>query len=311
MNIRSEILQNLGSTDLVEERYDEETDTVISYRKRGDYVVCNLSSVNLSSAVPAGVLDRLMKIQMRMLDNVIDVNPLPVVAAAETNKRYRPVGAGTFGWANLLALEGIYWESDEAIARADELYEDFAFNAISASVDLAEEKGAYPYFKGSDFDTQAYFELRGYTSPRWMELRERVAKHGIRNGYLMAIAPNSSTAKIGDSTDGIDPLYELLYIEEKKNFKIKVTAPNLDHNTYAYYQKTRYKLDQTKSILQNAKRQRHIDQGISFNMYVFNDIKVRDLLELHMTAWVNDLKTTYYTRSTAAGSIDECEACHS
>ncbi len=133
----------------------------------------------------------------------------------------------------------------------------------------------------------------------------------MRNGWMMAVAPNSSTAKIGGSTDGIDPLYAVEFAEEKKNFKFKVTAPDLNHHTYLYYQRARHELDQIWSIRQNAARQRHVDQSISFNIYVRHDIKAKELLNLHFEAWKQGLKTTYYVRSTSQSEIEECEACHS
>ncbi|MFL6516523.1 MAG: ribonucleoside-diphosphate reductase subunit alpha, partial [Bacillus sp. (in: firmicutes)] len=148
-------------------------------------------------------------------------------------------------------------------------------------------------------------------SDSWNELTGDDGNYGIRNGWLRAIAPNSSTAKIGGSTDGIDPIYSVEYAEEKKNFKFKVTAPDLNHITYDYYRRARHELDQVWSIKQNAARGRHVDQGISFNLYVRHDIKAKDLLNLHMEAWKQGLKTTYYVRSTSQTEIDECEACHS
>ena len=126
----------------------------------------------------------------------------------------------------------------------------------------------------------------------------------------MAVAPNSSTAKIGGSTDGIDPLYEVSYFEEKKNFKFKVTAPGLIYETYEYYRKTRFNLDQMESIRQNAARQRHIDQAVSFNLYVHNTIKAKDLLNIHLSAWKEGLKSTYYVRSTSS-AYSSCESCSS
>ncbi|KPC98085.1 Ribonucleoside-diphosphate reductase NrdZ [Geobacillus sp. BCO2] len=111
-----------------------------------------------------GVLARLIPIQMRMLDNVIDLNNIPVLQAGLTNEKYRAVGLGTFGWHHLLALKGIRWESDEAVRYADELYETIAYLAIQASMELAKEKGSYPAFPGSDWQTGAYFERRGYES---------------------------------------------------------------------------------------------------------------------------------------------------
>ncbi|MDZ5472957.1 ribonucleoside-diphosphate reductase subunit alpha [Bacillus sp. 31A1R] len=309
-NLCTEITQNMSATTIIKEYQDEEGNIVI-VRKPGDFVVCNLSSINLASAFRANVLPRLIPIQMRMLDNVIDLNTLSVGQAEATNKKYRAVGLGTFGWHHLLALEGIHWESEEAIKFADELYEDIAFYTIHSSMELAKEKGAYPSFRGSQWQTGEYFGQKNYTSERWEKLQKDVSEHGVRNGWMMAIAPNSSTAKIGGSTDGIDPLYAVEYAEEKKNFKFKVTAPDLNHHTYDYYRKTRHFLDQHWSIKQNAARQRHIDQGISFNLYVRHDIKAKELLSLHLVAWKQGLKTTYYVRSTSQGELNECEACHS
>ncbi|MBT2669660.1 ribonucleoside-diphosphate reductase subunit alpha [Streptomyces sp. ISL-14] len=309
-NLCTEIAQNLSPSTITDE-YETEDGDVVVVRKSGDFVVCNLSSINLPRAVGSDVLERLIPIQIRMLDNVIDVNNLPVKQASISNKRYRAIGLGTFGWHHLLATQNIYWESDEAVHYADALYEKIAYLTIKASNELAKEKGSYPYFEGSDWHSGDYFELRDYTDQKWMDLKTDVQEHGTRNGYLMAIAPNSSTAKIGNSTDGIDPLYEIEFYEEKKNFKFKVTAPGLTPNTYEYYKKTRFNLDQLESIRQNAARQRHIDQAISFNLYVHNTIKAKVLLDIHLTAWESGLKSTYYVRSTSSEYDNACESCSS
>ncbi|GKV69027.1 hypothetical protein NCCP2716_15250 [Sporosarcina sp. NCCP-2716] len=301
-------MQNMSATEF--ESVTLEDDIVVTRSKPGDFVVCNLSSVNLGKAVPAGVLERLIPIQVRMLDNVIDLNKIPVVQAQRTNSRYRGIGLGTFGWHHLLALEGIQWESDEAVEFADRLYEQIAFLTIRSSMEIAAEKGPYPLFEGSDWANGAYFDKRGYESEQWNELRGQVAKTGIRNGYLMAVAPNSSTSVIAGSTASIDPVFKPFYHEEKKDYKLPVIAPDLNHNTYDVYRRSAYIVDQRWSIKQNAARQRHIDQSISFNFYVPNNIRASVLLNLHMQAWKSGMKTTYYTRSTAS-DIEECEWCHS
>ncbi|MES5265715.1 ribonucleoside-diphosphate reductase subunit alpha [Priestia megaterium] len=307
-NLCTEITQN-QSTTVVTEEITEDGKIIIT-KNPGDFVVCNLSSINLARAVTEDVLERLIPIQVRMLDNVIELNDLPVLQAKLTNQKYRAVGLGTFGWNHLLALKKIAWETDEAIAYCDELYEQIAYLTVQASMNLAKEKGAYPLFKGSDFESGAYFETRKYTSEAWSELRNEVQSNGIRNGYLMAVAPNSSTSIIAGSTASIDPIFRKFYSEEKKNYKIPVTAPDLSPATNWYY-KSVYLIDQHWSIKQNAKRQRHIDQSISFNLYVQNDIRAKELLDLHMAAWKEKLKTTYYVRSTSSEVIEECESCHS
>lgn len=306
-NLCTEITQNQSATTM-DEQYTEDG-KIITVKTPGDFVVCNLSSISLAKAVTENVLERLIPIQVRMLDNVIDLNKIPVLQAKLTNHKYRAIGLGTFGWHHLLALEGIKWESEEAVQYADKLYEKISFLTIQASSGLAKEKGAYPAFEGSAWETGTYFEARGYDSEQWKELQEQVAENGMRNGYLMAVAPNASTSIIAGSTASIDPIFQKVYSEEKKDYKIPVTAPDLSPETTWYY-KSAYFTDQHWSIEQNAARQRHIDQSVSFNFYVLNTIKAKELLDLHMSAWNAGLKTTYYIRSTSS-LIEDCDSCAS
>ncbi len=307
-NLCTEIMQNMSATTY--ESTTLEDGIIVTRRKAGDFVVCNLSSINLGRAVPANVLERLIPIQVRMLDNVIELNTIPVAQAELTNSRYRGIGLGTFGWHHLIAQEGIAWETDEAVEYADKLYEKIAYLTIQASSELAVEKGSYPYYEGSDWQSGEYFTKHGYTNDaKWDALKETVAKQGMRNGYLMAVAPNSSTSIIAGSTASIDPIFQKSYSEEKKDYKIPVTVPDLNEKTTWYY-KSAYFIDQNWTIKQNAARARHIDQGISLNLYVQNTVKAKDLLELHINAWASGIKTTYYVRSTSVELL-ECESCAS
>lgn len=306
-NLCTEIMQNMSATTFQSTAIED--DVIVTKRIPGDFVVCNLSSIHLARAVEDDVLERLIPVQVRMLDNVIDLNELPVPQAKRTNQRYRGIGLGTFGWHHLLAKKGIRWESKEASKFADELYEQIAWLTIKASADLAKERGTYPLFEGSDWETGVYFGKRGYTGEKWKQLKEQVATSGIRNGYLMAVAPNSSTAIIAGTTASIDPIFQKVYSEEKKDYKIPVTAPDLNEETTWYY-KSAYYIDQHWTIRQNAARQKHIDQSISLNFYVQNTIQAKELLALHIDAWKNKMKSTYYVRSTSVELID-CDSCSS
>ncbi|MBC1900172.1 ribonucleoside-diphosphate reductase subunit alpha [Listeria seeligeri] len=309
-NLCTEIMQNMSPTKMIQEIISG--DQIVITKQAGDFVVCNLSSVNLGRAVVAeeGTLERLIEVEVRMLDNVIDLNELPVPQATITNQKYRSIGLGTFGWHHLLALKNITWDSEEAEKYADELYEQINYLAITASTKLAQEKGAYKVFKGSDWNTGEYFARRNYNSPEWQELAKEVAEKGLRNAYLVAVAPNMSTAQIAGSTASIDPIYSAFYYEEKKDYRRPVIAPDLNLSTYPYYEKGAYKVDQFASVRQNGRRQRHVDQSLSFNFYVPSGIKASKLLELHMTAWNEGLKTTYYVRSNDI-DVEECEWCSS
>ncbi|MCW6026869.1 ribonucleoside-diphosphate reductase subunit alpha [Stenotrophomonas sp. SRS1] len=314
-NLCTEILQNMSPTRMIQEMISG--DQIVTTKQAGDFVVCNLSSINLGRAVTAApdllssdVLERLVPIQVRMLDNVIDLNQLPVPQATITNRKYRAIGLGTFGWHHLLALQQIEWNSAQAEDYADSLYERINYLTIQASMALAKEKGRYSAFVGSDWQNGEYFRARGYDSPAWRELAAQVGVNGLRNGWLMAVAPNMSTAQIAGSTASIDPVYGAFYYEEKKDFRRPVAAPGLSLETYPYYEKGAYRVDQFASIRQNARRQRHVDQSISFNLYVPSTIRASTLLALHMSAWREGLKTTYYVRSNDI-DIAECEWCSS
>ncbi|KIV54575.1 ribonucleotide-diphosphate reductase subunit alpha [Aneurinibacillus migulanus] len=304
-NLCTEILQNMSATTVKEEMLED--GEIVIRKTPGDFVVCNLSSINLGRAVPDGVLERLIPIQIRMLDNVIDINKIEVLQAQRTNKRYRAVGLGTFGLHHLLARKGIKWESEEAVAYNGSLYERINYLAIQASMELAKEKGAYPLFAGSEWESGVFFTQREYDTEEWKQLAADVAENGMRNGYLFAIAPTGSTSIIAGSTASIDPVYELISYEEKTTYKIANPAPDLSPQTIWHY-KTAFHIDPHWSIRQAAVRQRHIDQGQSFNFYVRPDIHARDFLQLHISAWKNGLKTTYYVRSRAV-EMDECESC--
>ncbi|TWJ39632.1 Ribonucleoside-diphosphate reductase 2 subunit alpha [Bacillus paralicheniformis] len=310
-NLCTEILQNNSATRVVEEMVTQEYDKrfLVTRKEMGDFVVCNLASINLGRAVPDGVILRLVPIMVRALDNVITLNEdrIEVKQAVETNRKYRAIGLGTFGLHHLLALEGIRWESDDAVAYNNKLYERINFYAIEASAELARERGSYPLFNGSDWNTGRYFEKRGYSSEVWKLLKDK-ASRGMRNGYIMAVAPNGSTSVIAGSTASVDPIFKQEYAEEKKGMKVVIVAPDLNPKTNFFY-KSAYHIDQHWSIEQNAARQRHVDQSISFNLYVPETIKAKDLLALHEHAWEAGLKTTYYTRSESQEAIDECESC--
>ncbi len=316
-NLCTEILQNMSPTRLMQEIISG--NQIVTTKQAGDFVVCNLSSVNLGRAVLpqedqgdliTDVLERLIPIQVRMLDNVIDLNDLPVPQATITNRKYRAIGLGTFGWHHLLAQKGIHWNTKDAEDFSDALYERINYLTVQASMELAKEKGIYSAFAGSDWHNGHYFRDRGYNSAQWLELAAQVAVNGVRNGWLLAVAPNMSTAQIAGSTASIDPIYSAFYYEEKKDYRRPVAAPGLSLETWPYYEKGAYKVDQFASVRQNARRQRHVDQAISFNLYVPSTIRASTLLELHMTAWREGIKTTYYVRSNDI-DIAECEWCSS
>ncbi|MBN2908917.1 ribonucleoside-diphosphate reductase subunit alpha [Polycladomyces sp. WAk] len=306
-NLCTEICQNMSPTELISEELED--GVIVTKQKPGDFVVCNLSSINLGRITSLEDLARIIPIQMRMLDNVIDLNLYPVKQAEVTNRKYRAVGLGTSGYHQYLAQKGIDWESEEHLAEADRLFEEIAYQTIRASMELAKEKGAYPAFEGSEWQTGAFFDQRGYTGERWQTLREEVRRYGVRNAWMIAIAPTGSTSLIAGSTAGIDPVYAKFFVEEKRGALIPQTAPNLSKQTFWYY-KEAHRIDQMWSIRAAGIRQRHIDQSQSFNLFITPDTNAKAFLSMYLAAWENGLKTVYYVRNQSL-EVEECVSCSS
>lgn len=312
-NLCTEIAQNMSAIEHLstEIRTTDGDTVVVDTVKPGDFVVCNLASLSLGHLPLEDETQMREKVAtvVRALDNVIDLNFYPVPYAKITNRHYRSIGLGVSGYHHALAIRGIRWESDEHLAFMDEVFERINYAAIEASAELAREKGRYDYFEGSDWQTGDYFVKRGYTSDRWKSLSAKVADCGMRNAYLLAVAPTSSTSIIAGTTAGTDPVMKRFFLEEKKGVMFPRVAPALSDKTFWTY-KGAYLIDQTWSVRAAGVRQRHIDQAQSLNLYITNDYTMRQVLNLYTLAWECGVKTIYYVRSKSL-EVEECESCAS
>ena len=312
-NLCTEIAQNMSAIEYLstEIRTTDGDTVVVDTVKPGDFVVCNLASLSLGHLPLEDETQMREKVAtvVRALDNLIDLNFYPVPYAKITNRHYRSIGLGVSGYHHALAIRGIRWESDEHLAFMDEVFERINYAAIEASAELAREKGRYDYFEGSDWQTGDYFVKRGYTSDRWKSLSAKVADCGMRNAYLLAVAPTSSTSIIAGTTAGTDPVMKRFFLEEKKGVMFPRVAPALSDKTFWTY-KGAYLIDQTWSVRAAGVRQRHIDQAQSLNLYITNDYTMRQVLNLYTLAWECGVKTIYYVRSKSL-EVEECESCAS
>ena len=246
---------------------------------------------------------------VRALDNVITLNFYPVPYAKITNDKYRSIGLGVSGYHHALAKRKIKWESEDHLSFMDKVFEEINYAAIDASSELAVEKGVYSYFEGSEWESGLYFDRRGYESQEWKTLREKVRKNGMRNAYLLAVAPTSSTSIICGTTAGVDPVMNRFFYEEKKGAMLPRVAPSLSMETWWFY-KSAHTIDQTWSVRACGIRQRHIDQAQSVNLYITNDFTMRQVLNLYLLAHKCGVKTIYYVRSKSL-EVEECESCSS
>lgn len=290
----------------VEKAYDE-----------GLTAVCNLASINLSKINTKEDIQRVMPIAIRMLDNVINLNFYPHIKVKHTNLKTRAIGLGVMGEAQMLATKGIPWGSYEHFEFIDKIMENISYNAILASSNLAIEKGKYPDFEGSNWSkgimpidlanegAKALVKRGGLFDEDgcdWKYLREKVKKDGMRNGYLMAIAPTSSISILVGTTQTIEPVYKRKWFEHNLSGMIPVVVPNLSPDTWQLYTPA-YELDQRLLIKAAAVRQKWIDQGQSLNIFIsLEKSSARILNDIYTLAWKLGLKSTYYLRSQSPDS---------
>ena len=210
--------------------------------------VCNLGSVILEThLLPDGSLDHTklretIRMAVRALDNVIDINFYPTEAAKTSNLRHRPIGMGVMGLANALYMKGVSFASEEALAFNDEAMEAIAYYAYEASSDLAAERGTYSSYKGSKWsrgllpqDTVDLLEqergvpvdvVRGGKMD-WTPLRAKIAAQGMRNSNVLAIAPTATISNITNTSPCIEPTYKNLFVKSNLSGEFIVLNPFL------------------------------------------------------------------------------------
>ena len=317
--------------------------------------VCNLGSVVLDQHLDeAGQLDHVrlretIRIAVRALDNVIDINFYPTEAARTANLRHRPIGLGVMGLANALYRRSAAFASEEALAFNDEFMEAIAYYAYEASSDLAAERGTYSSYAGSKWsrgllppDTLALLEQeRGLPLdvPRggqldWTPLREKIARQGMRNSNVVAIAPTATISNIMATSPCIEPMYKNIFVksnlsgdfivlntalvrdlkadglwdaemlETLKYFDGELSAIERIPRTLQEKYRTAFGIDYQYIIQAAARRQKWIDQSQSVNLFL-GSADMRTLSHMYRAAWHSGLKTTYYLRTLGASNIEK------
>ena len=202
---------------------------------KDETAVCNLGSLNFSKLMAGDkiheeLLETTIKTAMRMLDNVIDVNFYPTVEAKNSNLKNRPVGLGLMGYQDALYMMGVPFASEEHLDFADQMMEKISYYAISASCEIAQEKGAYPSFKGSKWDKGVFpldtlsilekergVPLQAVNKSKtmdWNALKAKVKKQGMRNSNCLAIAPTATISNISGTHPCIEPAFRNIYVKE-------------------------------------------------------------------------------------------------
>jgi ribonucleoside-diphosphate reductase alpha chain len=319
---------------------------IVEVTSKKESAVCNLGSINLArhtlAGGPGGVafdfekLARTVRSAVRQLDRVIDLNFYPLPSTRTSNVRWRPVGLGIMGLQDVFFQMRLAFDAPEARALSRRISEEIYFHALSASVDLALEKGRHPAFDETraargelQFDA---WSVQPEDATRWEMLRMRIREHGLRNSLLVAIAPTATIASIAGCCECMEPQVSNLFkretlsgdflqmnrylVEELKALglwndatraRLKLAegsvqaVAELPASLRAIY-RTSWEIPMRSLIDMAADRGAFIDQSQSLNLFIENP-NIGQLSSMYFYAWKKGLKTTYYLRSRPATRI--------
>ncbi len=315
---------------------------ILEITSNDETAVCNLGSINLGNHLDAhGDFDfeklaETVRLAVRQLDRVIDLNFYPIETARRGNLRWRPVGLGCMGLQDVFFRKRMAFDSDEARALSAKIAEAIYFHALEVSCELAQERGKHPSFN----DTRAaHGELQfdawnvvPEDTARWDALRERIKQHGLRNSLMIAIAPTATIASIAGCYECVEPQVSNLFkretlsgdflqinrhlVTELKQLgmwtaemrdAIKLADGSIQNlpqipETLRHIYRTAWELPMRSLIDMAADRGAFIDQSASLNLFMESP-NIGAMSSMYMYAWKKGIKTTYYLRSRPATKI--------
>ncbi|MES2856724.1 MAG: ribonucleoside-diphosphate reductase subunit alpha [Bdellovibrionota bacterium] len=316
---------------------------ILEITSNNETAVCNLGSVNLGRHITEEKFDfeklaRTVRTAVKFLDRVIDINFYPIPTAESSNKRWRPVGLGVMGLQDALFRLRLPFDSKEALELSKKIQEEIYFHALETSCELAERNGAHPSFDQTRIaNGMLQFDLWGVkpeNEKRWNDLKARIAKSGVRNSLLIAIAPTATIASIVGSYESIEPMVSNLFkretlsgeflqvnrylVQELKNLNlwndrvraaIKKSEGSIQNiegipESVKLIYRTAWELPMRALIDMAADRGAFIDQSQSLNLFQESPT-IGKLSSMYMYAWERGIKTTYYLRSRPATSINK------
>lgn len=311
----TEICQNTSTTKYIEEVI-EDGKIVIRYEP-GDLVVCNLASINMATVHEPAVIADVFPVVMRVLDNVITLNYYPIKEAERTSKRYRSVGLGYLGLAEYLAVRQIAYDSPEARAEVDRLFERYTYHTYRASIDIAKERGTYELYPGSEYskgrllghDQSWFTERSAEFAEDWKTLFADMGEHGVRFAYNTAPAPNTSTAGMVGTTAALLPIYKRYFVETNLSAPTLRVAPKLSKENFWFY-KEYTAMDMLDVIDMIGTIYKWVDQSISFEWMIDpSKVSPAQLYDYYMKSWKDGIKTVYYVRSLSGEVGEDCVSC--
>ncbi|WP_245983302.1 class 1b ribonucleoside-diphosphate reductase subunit alpha [Ammoniphilus oxalaticus] len=292
-------------------------------------ISCNLGSLNIANIMKNKSIERAVRLGTEALTIVsesTDIVNAPAVARA--NREMRSIGLGALNLHGYLAQNGIAYESEEAREFADVFFAAVNYYSILKSNELAMENGSSFYgFENSTYHDGTYFDdyvktpyhpksdtvkklFEGMELPTpadWETLRERVKESGLYHSYRLAIAPTGGISYVQSATASVMPIMERIEERTYGNSKTYYPMPGLTPQTWFLY-KEAYDMDMFRVVDMVATIQRHVDQGISFTLFMKDSDTTRDLTKIDLYAHHKGVKTLYYARTKDTGQ-EECLSC--
>lgn len=277
---------------------------------------CNLASIVVGRVGLDGLVEQ-ARIATRILDNGIDLTRPPVEISKYHNNKYRTIGVGIQGLHDIFARYNKPYTDSKFAMKVAELIQ---YGCVLESIELAKERGAYPAFKGSMWDTgelTKHFAKYSQLPPgTWEAVQEQIDLYGIRNSQMTSPAPNTSSSIFMDASAGPMPVYSGFFYEDNKDGKMPVSAMFIKENPLNYSRNigTYYPADLTKTV---GGLQKYVDTGISAE-YVLNmnleGVTAKWVWDLYESSHANDNKTVYYFRTikegeTVSGKEEACAGC--
>lgn len=292
-------------------------------------VSCNLGSLDIKSTMNRKSLATAVPLAVDALTLVSDSTSIanaPDIRRA--NEEMHSIGLGAMNLHGYLASVGIPYESEAAIEFADVYFAAVNYHSIKRSMEIAKERRqTFAGFEQSTYADGSYFAeylandhlpktdkiaqlFEGMALPTpadWADLMTSVMEHGLYNAYRLAIAPNGSTSYLRSATSGVMPIMERIEERTYEDSKTYYPMPGLSYKTWALY-KEAYDMDMFKVVDLIATIQKHVDQGISFTLFLLDTMTTRDVSRISLYAHHKGIKTLYYAR-TKDTSADLCVAC--
>lgn len=309
----TEICQNTSPAEFISET-EENWEVTIKY-KAWDTVVCNLASINCAKVYKEKDIAEVTPIAMKVLDNVITLNFYPVKEAEITAKKYRSVWLWFMWFAEHLACSKLRYDSKEAVAYTDKLFEKYAYHTLKASNKLAQERWSYDLFEWSEWSKwiliwkdEKYFEENSEIAGKWKKLIKDVKEKWMRFAYHLSPAPNTSTALVVGTTAWVLPIYKKYFVETNSIAPSVNVAPNLNKDNFWYY-KEYVNMNMNDVIETLSVIYKWIDQSASFE-WIINPMNVSpaEIYDYYMNTWKKWIKTVYYVRSMSM-EVDNCVSC--